>query len=118
MNPVGDGLAGYAVLLVAGVLAHEPWRWLGLVLGRNLDPEGEVFRWVKAVSTALVAGLCVRLVLFPAGALDAVALPVRLVAFGGGIACFFLCRHSLALGIAGGCLLLAGAELGGGFLMR
>jgi hypothetical protein len=116
MSPLGDGLAGYAVLLVAGVLAHEPWRWLGLVLGRNLDPEGEVFRWVKAVSTALVAGLCVRLVLFPAGALEVVALPIRLAAFGGGIACFFLCRRSLALGIAGGCLLLAAVKLVGGYL--
>ena len=117
MTSVGEGLGGYAVLLVAGVLAHEPWRWFGLAIGRNLDPESEVFRWVRAVSTALVAGLCMRLVLFPAGALEGVALPVRVVAFAGGIACFFLCRRSLALGIAGGCLLLMAAKFAGGAVM-
>lgn len=105
-----DGFGGYLVLFVAGVLAHEPWRWLGFYLGRNVDPDGEVFRWVRAVSTVLIAGLVMRLALFPAGALESVSLAVRIGALAGGIACFYVVRRNLAAGVVGGALLLTLGE--------
>jgi hypothetical protein len=97
-----DGFGGYLVLTLDGFLAHEPWRWLGLVLGRTLPADSEIFQWARAVATALVAALVMRLILFPAGALAGVELPLRLGAFAAGIACFFAGGRSMGLGVAGG----------------
>lgn len=111
MSPLPEGIAGYLILLAIATVAHESWRWLGLAIGRNLDPDGEVFKWVRAVSTALVAGLCSRLALFPSGALEAVPPSVRIMAYAGGILCFFLLGRTLMAGIAGGMALLIAGKL-------
>ena len=56
---MSDGLLtsfeGTLLLLVIALVAHEPFRWLGLYLGHGLDAQSEIFAWVRAVSTALVA---------------------------------------------------------------
>jgi hypothetical protein len=110
MSALADGYGGYLVLALVGILAHEPWRWLGLLLGRNLREDGEVFIWVRAVATALVAGLVMRLVFFPIGSLTHTPLELRLLGIGVGLAVFFVTRRSLGIGIAAGALtLLAGA---------
>jgi hypothetical protein len=111
MSFVGDGTGGYLTLFLAGFLATEIWRWLGLAVGSRLDAAGALFQWVRAVATALVAGLVTRMVLFPAGALIEVPLGVRLGAFAGGVALYFLLRRNLAAGVGGGALLLMAAQL-------
>jgi branched-subunit amino acid transport protein len=106
MPQLADGFGGYLTLFLVGFLVTEPWRWLGLVLGRNLDAGGDLFQWVRAVATALVAGLVGRMVLFPAGELAAVSAPVRIVAFVCGIALYLGLGRNLGAGVAGGSLLL------------
>ena len=111
MTILQDGLGGYLALFLAGYLATEIWRWLGIVLGARLDVAGEPFRWVRAVATALVAGLVARMVIFPAGALANVPMAIRLGAFAGGIALYFGLRRNLGVGVAGGAALLLAAQL-------
>jgi hypothetical protein len=113
MSPLDDGSGGWLLLLLAGVLVHEPWRWAGLLLGRTVPADSEVFRWVRAVATALVAGLVMRLVLFPAGALATVSLSVRLAAFGAGLLAFFALGRSLGIGVAASALVLIAAGIAG-----
>ena len=109
-----DGFGGYLVLFAAGFLAHEPWRWLGLLLGGNLSETSPVFVWVRAVATALVAGLVMRLVFYPAGVLTRVDLPLRLTGIAVGTLVFFYAGRKLGLGIfAGAVTLLAGVVLFG-----
>lgn len=110
MTILGDGLSTTLILLAIAAFAHEPWRWLGLYLGRDLDVASELFLWVRAVATALVAGLVMRMTLFPAGDLAAVPVAVRALAFAVGIAAYFWWRRNLAVGVAAG----AGALLIGG----
>lgn len=114
MSFIGDGFGGYLTLFLAGSLATEIWRWLGLALGSRLDAAGPLFQWVRAVATALVAGLVTRMVLFPAGALMQVPLAARLGAFAGGVALYFLLRRNLAAGVGGAAALLMAAQLVGG----
>lgn len=102
-NPLGTDISGVLIILAVALIAHEPWRWLGAYLGRSLSPDDEIFLWVKAVSTALVAGLVMRLVLFPAGALVAIPLGVRLAALAFGVAVFYLVRRNMLVGIVAGC---------------
>jgi hypothetical protein len=109
-----ESLWPYVIVLVAGALMTEPWRWAGLALSRNLDVESEAFKLARAVSTAIVAALVARLVLLPTGALADIGLIVRATAFLGGIAVFLATGGRLLAGVAAGvALLLAGASLAG-----
>ena len=101
-----DGLLGYALIIGVAIGAHEVWRWAGLVLGRDLDPESEIFVWVQHVANALVAALVVRLIAFPAGLLADIALEARLGATAIGLAVFWIFGNKLGLGVAAAALAL------------
>lgn len=91
---------GYLAFFIAGFLVSEPWRWAGALLGRGIDPASEVFAWVRAVATAIVAALCARLIVFPTGVLADVGLGMRLAALVVGIAVYLLSGRRLGVGIA------------------
>lgn len=100
----------YLLVVFAGFLPTEIWRSLAVMLARNLDEESEWLIYVRAVATAIVAGVVARLVLFPAGDLVTVPLGVRLSAVAIGLGFFFFVRKSLLLSvIAGEALLISGA---------
>jgi hypothetical protein len=111
MRFLGDGFGGYLTLILAGFLATEVWRWLGLAVGSRLDVSGAPFLWVRAVATALVSGLVTRMVFFPTGALMEVPLTQRLVAFVGGVAAYLLLRRNVAAGVSVAALLLMMVQL-------
>jgi hypothetical protein len=98
-----SGLAGdpttTLMLLAIALLVHEPFRWVGLFVGNRLDVQSPWFQWVRSVATALVAGLVMRLVLFPAGALADIGIAVRCVAMIAGIAVYFVAGRRLALAV-------------------
>lgn len=104
-------LGGYLPFFLAGFLVSEPWRWAGALLGRNIDPDSEVFAWVRAVSAAIVAGLVARMLVFPSGALADVALWLRGGALAAGIAAYFLLGRRLGLGIGAGIAVLLAGQL-------
>lgn len=106
MTHVPDGLWGYLILLGMALVFHEPWRWLGLWIGRGLDVESPLFAWVRAVATALVAALIMRLTLFPAGALGHLPAGVRISAFLTGLAVFYGRGRRLPEGVAAGAIAL------------
>ena len=89
-------------VFVAGVAANGVWRLGGALLSSGISEDGAVIGWVRAVSTALVAALTSRIVMFPPGALADVDALVRIGAFGLGILAFFLTRRNLGLGILAG----------------
>jgi hypothetical protein len=111
MTILQDGFGGYLTLILAGVLANEVRRLLGDAAGSRLDLDGQTIQWVRAEALAQVAGLASRMVLFPAGALADVPLTIRLAAFAGGIALYFLARRNLGFGVLGGGVLLLAAQL-------
>ena len=100
----------FAYILVAGVGATAVWRLLGLFLSASLQEGSALLEWVKAVSTALIAGLVARTVIFPPGALADVDLGVRVGAVTMGVAVFFAARRNLGLGIAAAAVALAAAH--------
>ncbi|NJM36352.1 MAG: hypothetical protein HC850_18520 [Rhodomicrobium sp.] len=69
--------------------------------------------WVKSVSTALVAGLIARIVVFPPGALADVSAGVRIGAFALGVVVYFLARRHLGLGVLVATAALLAAHLSG-----
>jgi branched-subunit amino acid transport protein len=90
------------VLLVAGVLPNQIWRWLGLWLGGGLDEGSDLLMWVKAVATAILAGVIAQIIVHPPGALASVPWLLRYGALAAGFAAFMLTRRSTFAGVVCG----------------
>jgi branched-subunit amino acid transport protein len=110
MTAIPQELWPYVVLVFAGFLPNEVWRMLGLFLSRGIDEGSELLTWVRAVATAVLAGVVGKLIVFPSGALAGVPLTVRVVAAAIGLAMFFAMRRSVLAGVVTGvAALMAGA---------
>src|SRR3954454_15372754 len=59
----------YLMLIAFGFLPSEIWRVLAVFLARGFDERAEIFVWVRAVATTLVAGVVAKILIAPAGAL-------------------------------------------------
>ena len=102
----------WLVLILVGFLPNEVWRMLGVVLARGIDEQSEILAWVRAVATGVLAGVVAQLIFFPAGALSAVPLTVRVAAALCGFVAFLAIRRSVLAGVViGEVVLLAGALL-------
>lgn len=95
-----DGWWAYVFIAIAGWLATDIWRWLGVLAGNRLREDSEALNWVRAVATALVAAVIAKLVLYPTGVLEQSPLWLRLGSIVAGAAAFFIGRQRPAIGIA------------------
>ena len=96
------GLWPYLVVVLFGFLPTEVWRVLGVLAGKGLSEDSEVFHWVRFVATALVTAVVAKLLLSPQGALAALPIGVRLSAIGIGLAAMLLARRSILIGLVVG----------------
>jgi branched-subunit amino acid transport protein len=83
----------FASIAVAGFAVTYAWRLLGVLAVKRIDPESDVLLWVRALATALVAALVVRLVVSPSGPLAETTELARFGALAAGIAVFFRVRR-------------------------
>jgi branched-subunit amino acid transport protein len=97
------------ILVVAGFLPNEIWRMAGLWFGTGVDEGSEVLMWVRAVATAILAGVIAQILLQPPGALADVPDWLRYGAVAAGLLVFTLTRRSIFAGVVfGEIVLLAG----------
>jgi branched-subunit amino acid transport protein len=107
-NFIGDWHA-LVVLLVAGVIPNQIWRMLGLWLGAGLGEGSDLLMWVKAVATAILAGVIAQTLVQPPGALAGVPGVLRYGAVAAGFVAFMLTRRSIFAGVlCGEIVMLAG----------
>ena len=90
------------VLVVAGFLPNEVWRMLGLWFGGGVDEGSEWLVWVRAVATAILAGVIAQILILPPGALASVPGWLRCAAVIAGLIAFLLARRSIFVGVAAG----------------
>jgi branched-subunit amino acid transport protein len=101
--------AAYLALILAGFLPNEIWRFLGVMFARGLDESSEILVWVRAVATAILAGVIAQILVQPPGALAGVPDWLRYCAVAAGFAVFMLTRRSIFAGVvAGEVVLVAG----------
>jgi len=98
---IGDWHA-LVVLLVAGAIPNQFWRMLGLWFGGGLDEGSELLIWVRAVATAILAGVIAQILLEPPGALAGVPGWLRYAAVAAGFAAFLVSRRSIFAGVVCG----------------
>ena len=92
----------------------EVWRFLAVMFARGLDEGSEILVWVRAVATAILAGVIAKLAIFAPGVLAAVPTPVRVCAVLIGFLGFLAIRRSVFAGvIVGEIALVLGALLFG-----
>ena len=101
----------YLFILLAGTLATDVWRWIGVMAGSALREDSEALDWVRAVATALVAGVVGQLIAFPSGELAATPFALRVAAAALGWLAFLLARKSVLVGVLTGEATLAGGWL-------
>ncbi|HWL03380.1 MAG TPA: AzlD domain-containing protein [Xanthobacteraceae bacterium] len=104
----------YLVLVLIGFLPNEIWRWMGVFVARGIDEKSEFLIWVRAVATAILAGVIAQLIFVPAGSLGTIPLWARLGALGVGFVVFLVFRRSLIAGVVAGeaTLIAAGMAFG------
>ncbi|MEN9587721.1 MAG: hypothetical protein RIT15_1296 [Pseudomonadota bacterium] len=64
--------------LIAACVGTYICRAIGVKLAGHINQESEIFRWLSAVTYAMVAALTIRLIAMPTGLLATVPLLVRL----------------------------------------
>jgi len=89
----------FLFILVAGWLATDSWRFLGVYLGGRLSEDSDLLVLVRAVATALVAAVIANLIVFPGGALAATPLALRLGAAVAGFAAYMFGGRRVLAGI-------------------
>jgi len=65
--------------LIAASIGTYVCRALGVMLSGRVSHDSEFFRWLSAVTYAMVAALTIRLIFLPVGMLSTVPLYLRLV---------------------------------------
>lgn len=105
----GDGHA-IALLLFAGFLSNEVWRVLGLVIGGGIDEGSEFLVWVRAVATAILAGVIAQILISPPGALATVPDVVRYGAAAVGFSVYLTARKSVFAGVVAGEIVVLGGK--------
>jgi len=96
----------YLALVLVGFLPNEVWRWLGLLAARGLDEDSQIIVWVRAVATAILAGIIAQLISTSSGVLATIPLSVRIAATVAGFIAFLVVRRSVLAGIVVGELVL------------
>jgi len=105
-------LGPYLALILVGFLPNEIWRILGLLVARGLNEESQLVVWVRAVATAILAGVIAQLLFTGTGALAKTPLEVRLGATAAGFAAYLAIRRSIFAGVlVGEVVLIAGSAL-------
>jgi hypothetical protein len=105
------GLWPYLVVILFGFLPSEIWRWAAVFLSKGIREDAEILVWVRAVASALLAGVVAKLVLTPTGALASIPLIWRISSLVAGVAGFYIARRSILAGVIAGEIVLIGAGL-------
>ncbi len=96
----------YVILIAAGFLPNEVWRWLGIAASGGISEDSELLVWVRCVATAILAGVVGKLVIFAPGALASVPMTGRLGAVAVALGCYFVFGRSIFAGVTAGALAL------------
>lgn len=89
----------YLFVLIAGWLASDIWRFIGVAIGGRLDEKSEGLVLARAVATTLVAAVIGKLIVFPSGAVAETSVLVRIAAAAFGFAAYLVSGKRVIAGI-------------------
>lgn len=89
----------FLFILLAGALPTYVFRLMGVVVGGRVREDQEILVLVRAIATALVAGVIAQLILYPNGALADSPLWLRVGSASAGFAAYLAAGKRLVVGI-------------------
>ncbi len=99
MSATLHDLGPVLALILFGFLPNEVWRLVGLMLVRGLDERSQIIVWVRAVATAMLAGVLAQLILSTSGPLSSIPITVRIGAAVLGFVAFLIAKRSVFAGV-------------------
>lgn len=81
LDSMNSALSGWGlwVALAGACLGTYFCRAIGVFLSQSINQDSEIFRWLAAVTYAMVAALTVRLILMPMGLMATVPIWIRML---------------------------------------
>jgi branched-subunit amino acid transport protein len=70
---------GLWIALAGATIGTYFCRAIGVLLAKRINQDSEIFRWLAAVTYAMVAALVVRMILMPIGLLATVPVWIRIL---------------------------------------
>lgn len=70
---------GLWIALAGATIGTYFCRAIGVLLAKRINQDSEIFRWLAAVTYAMVAALVVRMILMPIGLLSTVPVWIRIL---------------------------------------
>lgn len=89
----------FAAMLVLAGAPNIVFRFMGVFLSRGLDEGSEMLAFVRAMASALLAGVVGKLLAAPPGALAQLSMATRMGCFLLALAAFFAFRRSLLVAL-------------------
>ena len=89
-------------LVVAAIVGTYAWRFAGILVAGRVEEGSPFFVWVSCVAYAIAAGLMMKLLILPTGALASSTLADRVIAFALAMAVFFVAKRRLIPALATG----------------
>jgi len=91
-------------LVGAAIAGTYAWRFLGVLVAGRIEEGSLFFSWVTCVAYAIAAGLMMKLIAFPTGALSETSAVYRAIALAIAIAVFYVARRRLVPALLAGVL--------------
>ena len=81
MNTMANALSGWGlwIALIGASLGTYFCRAIGVLLSNSINQDSEIFRWLAAVTYAMVAALTIRLIIMPLGLMATVPIWIRIL---------------------------------------
>ena len=81
MDTMANALSGWGlwIALLGACLGTYFCRAIGVLLSNSINQDSEIFRWLAAVTYAMVAALTIRLILMPLGLMATVPVWIRIL---------------------------------------
>jgi branched-subunit amino acid transport protein len=81
LHHMSDALTGWGlwIALVGACFGTYFCRAIGVFLSQSINQDSEIFRWLAAVTYAMVSALTVRLIVMPLGLMATVPLWIRIL---------------------------------------
>jgi branched-subunit amino acid transport protein len=81
MDTMANALSGWGlwIALIGACLGTYFCRAIGVLLSSSINQDSEIFRWLAAVTYAMVAALTIRLIVMPLGLMATVPLWIRIL---------------------------------------
>ncbi len=103
---VEQSLYAPVLVITLAALATYASRALGTFLSGKISVESPVIDWITCVTYALLAGLVVRMIALPIGALAETPDWWRFAAAGAGLLVFVLSKRNIGISVLAGALVL------------